>query len=88
MTDTMRAVVLDAPGPVQNLHIRDLPIPEPRPGWVRIRVMAFGLNRSELHTSSATPRASRSPGCSGSRQSAWSTPTRTAAWHQVSRSPP
>ena len=50
MTDTMRAVVLDTPGPVQNLHIRDLPLPEPRPGWVRIKVTAFGLNRSELHT--------------------------------------
>ena len=50
MADTMRAVVLDTPGPVENLHIRELPIPEPRPGWVRIAVMAFGLNRSELHT--------------------------------------
>ena len=50
MADTMRAVVLDAPGPVENLQIRDLPLPEPRPGWVRIKVMAFGLNRSELHT--------------------------------------
>lgn len=46
----MRAVVLDEPGPPSNLHLRDLPIPEPRPGWVRIKVMAFGLNRSELHT--------------------------------------
>ncbi len=50
MTNTMRAVVLDAPGPVESLHIRDLPVPEPAPGWVRIKVMAFGLNRSELHT--------------------------------------
>lgn len=47
---TMRAVVLDTPGPVENLHIRDLPVPDPAPGWVRIKVMAFGLNRSELHT--------------------------------------
>ena len=46
----MRAVVLDAPGPVDNLTIRNLPIPEPAPGWVRVKVMAFGLNRSELHT--------------------------------------
>jgi NADPH:quinone reductase len=46
----MRAVVLDAPGPVENLQIRDLPLPDPPPGWVRIKVMAFGLNRSELHT--------------------------------------
>jgi NADPH:quinone reductase-like Zn-dependent oxidoreductase len=46
----MRAVVLDTPGPVENLHLREFPIPEPAPGWVRIRVEAFGLNRSELHT--------------------------------------
>jgi NADPH:quinone reductase-like Zn-dependent oxidoreductase len=30
--------------------IRNLPIPEPRDGWVLIEVKAFGLNRSELHT--------------------------------------
>ncbi|MDF2579223.1 MAG: NADPH:quinone reductase [Microbacterium sp.] len=47
---TMRAVVLDAPGPVDALQVRDLPVPEPAPGWVRIKVEAFGLNRSELHT--------------------------------------
>jgi len=46
----MRAVVLDAPGPSSNLHLRELPVPEPRPGWVLLRVEAFGLNRSELHT--------------------------------------
>ncbi|WP_408612610.1 zinc-binding alcohol dehydrogenase family protein [Glycomyces luteolus] len=46
----MRAVVLDAPGPVTDLHIRELPVPEPAEGWVRIKVKAFGLNRSELHT--------------------------------------
>lgn len=50
MPATMRAVVLDEPGPVGNLNIRELPIPEPEPGWMRIRVKAFGLNRSELHT--------------------------------------
>jgi NADPH:quinone reductase len=50
MTDTMRAVVLDAPGPPEALEIRRRPIPTPEPGWVLIRVRAFGLNRSELHT--------------------------------------
>lgn len=44
----MRAAVLDQPGPVGNLHLRELPVPEP--GWVRIRVKEFRLNRSELHT--------------------------------------
>jgi NADPH:quinone reductase-like Zn-dependent oxidoreductase len=47
---SMRAVVLEKPGPVENLVIRDVPIPEAAPGHVRIRVKAFGLNRSEYHT--------------------------------------
>ena len=50
MTDMMRAVVLDAPGPPEALTIRTLRIPDPQTGWVLIEVKAFGLNRSELHT--------------------------------------
>ena len=50
MTATMRAVVLDAPGPPEVLTLRELPVPVPAPGWVLLRVRAFGLNRSELHT--------------------------------------
>jgi NADPH:quinone reductase len=46
----MRAIVLDAPGPPDALVIRELPVPTPQPGWVLIKVKAFGLNRSELHT--------------------------------------
>src|SRR6266705_2405784 len=50
MTASMHAVVLDAPGPPEGLQIRELPLPKPRLGWVLIRVKAFGINRSELHT--------------------------------------
>src|SRR5436309_6121694 len=50
MTDAMRAIVLDAPGPADALTIRTIPVPTARPGWVLIQVKAFGLNRSELHT--------------------------------------
>jgi NADPH:quinone reductase len=50
VVNTMRAVVLSAPGPPSNLVIKQLPIPSPKSGWVLIRVLAFGLNRSELHT--------------------------------------
>ena len=45
---TMRAVRLSAPGPVDNLRLTTLALPPERDGWVRIRVEAFGLNRSEL----------------------------------------
>jgi NADPH2:quinone reductase len=46
----VKAVVLDAPGPVEALKLRELPDPVPEPGWVLIEVRAAGLNRSELHT--------------------------------------
>ena len=47
---TMRAVVLSQPGGPDNLVLSTLPLPQPPPGWVRIAVRSFGLNRSELHT--------------------------------------
>jgi NADPH:quinone reductase len=50
MKDAMRAIVLEAPGPPSSLAIRELPVPTPQNGWVLIKVKAFGLNRSELHT--------------------------------------
>jgi NADPH:quinone reductase len=50
MTATMRAVVLDAPGPPEAFEIRELPIPEPAPGWVLIEIKAFGINHAELYS--------------------------------------
>jgi NADPH:quinone reductase len=49
-TTTMKAVVLDSPGPASALQIRKIPVPTPRSGWALIAVKAFGLNRSELHS--------------------------------------
>jgi NADPH:quinone reductase-like Zn-dependent oxidoreductase len=46
----MRAAVLDGPGPPSALQIREVPVPDPAPGWVLIAIKAFGLNRSELHS--------------------------------------
>jgi NADPH:quinone reductase-like Zn-dependent oxidoreductase len=45
----MRAVVVTAPGGPEVLRVRNVPVPTPQLGEVLIRVMAFGLNRSELH---------------------------------------
>jgi NADPH:quinone reductase-like Zn-dependent oxidoreductase len=53
VSTTMRAAVLDAPGTEDApgaLTLRDVPVPAPESGRVLIRVRAFGLNRSELHT--------------------------------------
>ncbi|MCT9083686.1 zinc-binding dehydrogenase [Streptomyces fulvoviolaceus] len=50
MSDLMRAIVLDAPGPPQALTVRRIPVPAPVRGEVLIQVKAFGLNRSELYT--------------------------------------
>ena len=46
----MRAVVLDAPGPPEACGSASCRSRSRAPGWVLIRVKAFGLNRSELHT--------------------------------------
>lgn len=46
----MKAVVIHEAGGPDVLKLETLPIPEPKPGWVLIRVKAFGLNRSELFT--------------------------------------
>jgi NADPH:quinone reductase-like Zn-dependent oxidoreductase len=45
----MRAIVIKQHGGPENLVIRDLPDPEPRPGHVIIEVKAFGVNHAETH---------------------------------------
>lgn len=50
MTDTMQAYVTSEPGGPERLELRTIPRPQPRDGWVLIRVRAFGLNRSEWFT--------------------------------------
>lgn len=44
----MRAVVLKNTGNPEVLTVTEVPIPTVKPGWVLIKVKAFGLNRSEL----------------------------------------
>ena len=43
---TMRAVVYDRPG---SFAVRELPIPEPGPGEVRLRVLVAGVCGTDLH---------------------------------------
>jgi NADPH:quinone reductase len=47
---TMRAVVVTEPGGPDALQVTTVPMPEPQPGWVRIKVKAFGVNESEVTT--------------------------------------
>lgn len=44
----MKAIVLDKTCSPEELTVSDVPLPVTMPGWVLIRVKAFGLNRSEL----------------------------------------
>jgi NADPH:quinone reductase-like Zn-dependent oxidoreductase len=53
----MKAAVVEQPGGPEVLQIKELPVPDPKPGWVLIKVKAFGLNRSEMYT-----RQGHSPG--------------------------
>ncbi|MCR5089689.1 MAG: zinc-binding dehydrogenase [Oscillospiraceae bacterium] len=43
----MKAVVLDRITEGRNIVLSEAPIPEVRPGWVLVKVRAFGLNHSE-----------------------------------------
>jgi len=44
----MKAVVLKGTCKPQELIVSDIAIPEVKPGWVLIKIKAFGLNHSEL----------------------------------------
>jgi NADPH:quinone reductase-like Zn-dependent oxidoreductase len=65
----MRAVVVTRPGGLDALEIKDVPVPVRKPGWVRIRVKAFGVNESEVTTrkgeSDAEVTYPRVPGIEG-----------------------
>ena len=43
----MKAVVLDRITKAKDIVLSEVPIPEVRPGWVLVKVRAFGLNHSE-----------------------------------------
>ena len=44
----MKAIVLTNSCSAEDLKITDVPIPKVKPGWVLIRVRAFGINHSEV----------------------------------------
>jgi NADPH:quinone reductase-like Zn-dependent oxidoreductase len=45
----MKAIVIEEHGGPEKLVFRDLPDPEPKAGYVLIRVKAFGVNHAETH---------------------------------------
>lgn len=47
MNNLMKAVVIDKITPAANIRISEIEIPEIKPGWVLVKVKAFGLNHSE-----------------------------------------
>lgn len=47
---TMKAVVTTGVGDYEMLDYRDVPVPEPGPGQVLLRVLAAGVNNTEINT--------------------------------------
>ncbi len=43
----MKAVLLDKITEARDITLSECPVPETRPGWVLVKVKAFGLNHSE-----------------------------------------
>jgi NADPH:quinone reductase len=46
----MKAVVLEKPCIAEELVVREVPKHQVKPGWVLIKIKAFGINRSEIFT--------------------------------------
>jgi NADPH:quinone reductase len=46
----MKAYVIEAAGGLEKLQLKDIPVPQVKPGWIRVKIKAFGLNRSEWFT--------------------------------------
>lgn len=44
----MKAIVLTSPCEATDMTLTEIPVPEVRPGWVLIKVKAFGINHSEV----------------------------------------
>lgn len=44
----MKAVVLKKPCKADEMALTEIPVPDTRPGWVLIKVRAFGINHSEV----------------------------------------
>ncbi len=44
----MKAVVLTKPCKAEEIALTEIPVPQTRPGWVLIKVKAFGINHSEV----------------------------------------
>ena len=59
----MRAMLLDAPAPIEThpLRLADVPIPEPEPDEVLIKVRACGVCRTDLHVVEGDLEVRRSP---------------------------
>ena len=47
MNNTMKAVIIDKPTKANEVVLSDVPIPQVKPGWVLVKVKAFGMNHSE-----------------------------------------
>ncbi len=59
----MRALTISAHGGLESLALRDdLPVPDPGPGQLRVRVLAAALNHLDLFVLKGLPGVSISPG--------------------------
>src|ERR1700739_691805 len=55
----MKAVRFDEYGPVEVLEVREVPVPEPGPGQVLIKVKAVGINPGEARIRTGSLHARR-----------------------------
>ena len=80
----MRAVVLEGQVEQEVMRVRRVAVPEPPAGWVRVKVEAFGLNRSEYHLRAGLATNARFPVIPGIE----ATCEQSCRWERLSASSP
>lgn len=46
----MKAVIINKPGPAENLKYHEIPKPQIKEGWSLVKIKGFGINHSEIFT--------------------------------------
>lgn len=84
---SMKAVVTTGNGGYDKLDYRDVPVPVPRPGEVLLKVLAAGINNTEINTRLGWYSSSVTDGTEQYSQAGDQTPVSDGGWNQATPFP-
>ena len=85
---TMRALKIDRITAGEEAHLTEIPVPAAKPGWVLVKVEAFGLNNAEKSVrllEIGSPWIARKSSRASNARAPWPT-ARTPTWRRANGS--